>query len=43
MRRKLNFKTLALAIRIIVIVVCSPIISFTKLLDKNNIKNDENI
>ena len=43
MRIKLNFKRVALALGISGIVVWGASIPFTKLLDKNNIKNDENI
>ena len=43
MRRKLNFKRGALALGISGIVVWGASIPFTKLLYKNNIKNDENI
>ena len=43
MRRKLNFKRVALALGISGIVVWGASIPFTKLLYKNNIKNDENI
>ena len=43
MKRKLNFKTVALALGISGIVVWGASIPFTKLLDKNNIKNDGNI
>ena len=43
MRRKLNFKTVALALGISGIVVWGASIPFTKILNKNHIKNDENI
>ena len=43
MKRKLNFKTVALALGISGIVVWGASIPFTKILNKNHIKNDENI
>ena len=43
MRRKLNFKRVALALGISGIVVWGASIPFTKILNKNHIKNDENI